>query len=105
MDMDDEGGKNKKPKSKMKATKDYKLLSFGEQAEEEEDDLKEVQVKYCNVKHSMYNTQFTTLNAQHFNVKHFNVKPLPLSKDSMALCKIPKLQLEYIYNGLYSQHD
>ena len=56
MDMDDEGGKNKKPKSKMKATKDYKLLSFGEQAEEEEDDLKEVQVK-----HSMHNTQCATL--------------------------------------------
>ena len=45
MDMDEEGGKNKKSKSKMRATKDFKLLSFGEQAEEEEDDLKEVQVK------------------------------------------------------------
>ena len=30
---------DKKPKSKMKATKDYKLLSFGDEAEEEEDEL------------------------------------------------------------------
>jgi len=38
---DEEGGgsKAKKKKSKMKATKDYKLLSFGDEAEDEEDDL------------------------------------------------------------------
>jgi peptidyl-prolyl cis-trans isomerase SDCCAG10 len=31
--------KDKKPKSKMKATKDFKLLSFGDEAEEEEEEL------------------------------------------------------------------
>lgn len=31
--------KKEKPKSKMKATKDYKLLSFGEEAEEDEEDI------------------------------------------------------------------
>ncbi len=31
--------KGKKPKSKMKATKDFKLLSFGDEAEEEEEEL------------------------------------------------------------------
>jgi len=31
--------KKEKPKSKMKATKDYKLLSFGEEAEDDEEDL------------------------------------------------------------------
>jgi len=31
--------KKDKPKSKMKATKDYKLLSFGEEAEDDEEDL------------------------------------------------------------------
>merc|ERR1711874_53019 len=31
--------KKEKPKSKMKATKDYKLLSFGEEAEDDDDDL------------------------------------------------------------------
>jgi hypothetical protein len=45
METDEEREKNKKPKSKMKATKDFKLLSFGEEAEEEEDHLKDVQVK------------------------------------------------------------
>ena len=30
--------KDKKPKSKMKATKDFKLLSFGDEAEEEEEE-------------------------------------------------------------------
>jgi hypothetical protein len=44
MDLEAESEKSKKPKSKMKATKDYKLLSFGEEAEEEEDGLKNVQV-------------------------------------------------------------
>ncbi|TRY68579.1 hypothetical protein TCAL_12789 [Tigriopus californicus] len=37
---------DKKPKSKMKATKDFKLLSFGEEAEEEEEDLVEVNAKF-----------------------------------------------------------
>ena len=32
----------KKPKSKMKGTKDYKLLSFGDEAEDEEEDMIEV---------------------------------------------------------------
>lgn len=43
MDLEDEDRK-KKSKSKMKATKDFKLLSFGAEAEEEEDDLKDIQV-------------------------------------------------------------
>lgn len=34
---------DKKPKSKMKATKDFKLLSFGDEAEEDADDLESVQ--------------------------------------------------------------
>jgi len=34
-----EKGKKSKPKSKMKATKDYKLLSFGEEAEEDEESI------------------------------------------------------------------
>jgi len=34
--------KKEKPKSKMKATKDYKLLSFGEEAEEDEEDIDRV---------------------------------------------------------------
>lgn len=37
---------DKKPKSKMKATKDFKLLSFGEEAEEEEEDLDEINAKF-----------------------------------------------------------
>ena len=42
--MDDESeGKKKKPKSKMKGTKDYKLLSFGDEAEDEEGDLQTAQ--------------------------------------------------------------
>ena len=42
--MDEESeGKKKKPKSKMKATKDYKLLSFGDEAEDEEGDLQTAQ--------------------------------------------------------------
>lgn len=44
MDLD-ESGKSQKPKSKMKATKDFKLLSFGEEAEGDEQDLEVVQVK------------------------------------------------------------
>jgi hypothetical protein len=44
MDLEEESEKNKKPKSKMKATKDFKLLSFGDEAEEDEDNLKDVQV-------------------------------------------------------------
>ena len=44
MELDEESERNKKPKSKMKATKDYKLLSFGDEAEEDEDVLKDVQV-------------------------------------------------------------
>merc|ERR1719186_2212280 len=34
-----EKGKKSKPKSKMKATKDFKLLSFGEEAEEDEESI------------------------------------------------------------------
>ena len=36
---EDSERKSKKKKSKMKATKDYKLLSFGDEAEDEEEDL------------------------------------------------------------------
>ena len=46
MELDEEAEKSKKPKSKMKATKDFKLLSFGDEAEEEEDNLKDVQVVF-----------------------------------------------------------
>ena len=38
----------KKSKSKMKATKDFNLISFGEEAEEEENDLDTVQESYRN---------------------------------------------------------
>ena len=38
----------KKSKSKMKATKDFNLISFGEEAEEEENDLEVVQKTYRN---------------------------------------------------------
>ena len=44
VDDEDEKKAKKRPKSKMKATKDYKLLSFGEEAEDEEDDLNSAQV-------------------------------------------------------------
>ena len=37
---------NKKKKSKMKATKDFNLISFGDEAEEEENDLAVVQKSY-----------------------------------------------------------
>ena len=37
--------KKSKPQSKMKATKDFKLLSFGEEAEDEEEDLNTVAKK------------------------------------------------------------
>ena len=45
---DDETSSNhkKKSKSKMKATKDFNLISFGEEAEEEENDLEAVQKSY-----------------------------------------------------------
>lgn len=46
-DSDEEGGegkKAKKKKSKMKATKDYKLLSFGDEAEDDEADIDEKKV-------------------------------------------------------------
>jgi len=39
VDDEDEGKGKKKKKSKMKATKDYKLLSFGDEAEDDEADL------------------------------------------------------------------
>ena len=38
----------KKSRSKMKATKDFNLISFGEEAEEEENDLEVVQKSYRN---------------------------------------------------------
>ncbi|XP_040580230.2 LOW QUALITY PROTEIN: spliceosome-associated protein CWC27 homolog [Lepeophtheirus salmonis] len=38
---DDKKKEKKSPESKMKAAKDFKLLSFGDEAEEEEDDLEE----------------------------------------------------------------
>ena len=43
--MEDFKVDSKKPKSQMKATKDYKLLSFGDEAEDDEEDLDQVQVK------------------------------------------------------------
>ena len=43
--MEDVKADSKKPKSQMKATKDYKLLSFGDEAEDDEEDLDQVQVK------------------------------------------------------------
>lgn len=42
--MGEKSGK-KERQSKMKATKDYKLLSFGDEAEEDEDTLKSIQQK------------------------------------------------------------
>ena len=39
MDDDERKSSKKKPKSNMKATKDFKLLSFGEEAEDEEETL------------------------------------------------------------------
>ena len=48
MDEDEEGEKKKKKKSKMKATKDNKLLSFGDEAEDDEaeiDNIKKVEDK------------------------------------------------------------
>jgi peptidyl-prolyl cis-trans isomerase SDCCAG10 len=46
---EEEGTHNKKKsKSKMKATKDFNLISFGEEAEEEENDLEVVQKTYRN---------------------------------------------------------
>ncbi len=47
-DLDDEARKKKKPKSKMKATKDYKLLSFGEEAEDDEENLDSVQKTFAS---------------------------------------------------------
>jgi peptidyl-prolyl cis-trans isomerase SDCCAG10 len=48
-DLDEEGKKNKKkPKSKMKATKDFKLLSFGDEAEDEEETLETVQKSFAS---------------------------------------------------------
>jgi len=38
----EQSSKKSKPQSKMKATKDFKLLSFGEEAEDEEEDLNSV---------------------------------------------------------------
>merc|ERR1719225_2120795 len=49
MIKDDESShQNKKKKSKMKATKDFNLISFGDEAEEEENDLEVVQKSYKN---------------------------------------------------------
>jgi len=48
LDEDEEGEKRKKKKSKMKATKDNKLLSFGDEAEDDEaeiDNIKKVEDK------------------------------------------------------------
>jgi len=48
LDEDEEGEKKKKKKSKMKATKDNKLLSFGDEAEDDEaeiDNIKKVEDK------------------------------------------------------------
>ena len=42
--------KIKKPKSKMKATKDYKLLSFGEEAEDDEEETLEIVQKSLSKK-------------------------------------------------------
>ena len=44
------GDKIKKPKSKMKATKDYKLLSFGEEAEDDEEETLEIVQKSLSKK-------------------------------------------------------
>ena len=44
--------KDKKPKSKMKATKDFNLLSFGDEAEEEEEDLEQVNKRFRKEKSS-----------------------------------------------------
>ena len=47
-DSDEKNSHKKKSKSKMKATKDFSLISFGEEAEEEENDLEAVQKSYRN---------------------------------------------------------
>ena len=47
-DDDESGHQNKKKKSKMKATKDFNLISFGDEAEEEENDLEVVHKSYKN---------------------------------------------------------
>ena len=54
MIKDDESShQNKKKKSKMKATKDFNLISFGDEAEEEENDLAVVQKSYKSKPKSM----------------------------------------------------
>merc|ERR1712226_779568 len=45
-DEDESSQQNKKKKSKMKATKDFNLISFGDEAEEEENDLAVVHKSY-----------------------------------------------------------
>ena len=63
--MDEESeGKKKKPKSKMKATKDYKLLSFGDEAEDEEGDLQTAQ-GCC------YNEQNSNTRDRIFELSHW----------------------------------
>ena len=47
-DDDESEQQKKKKKSKMKATKDFNLISFGDEAEEEENDLEVVQKSYKN---------------------------------------------------------
>ena len=47
-DEDEGSSHKKKSKSKMKATKDFNLISFGEEAEEEENALETVQKVYRN---------------------------------------------------------
>ena len=47
-DDDEIEQQKKKKKSKMKATKDFNLISFGDEAEEEENDLEAVQKSYKN---------------------------------------------------------
>ena len=45
----------KKPKSQMKATKDYKLLSFGDEAEDLEDDLETIEKVKVKSSHDVLN--------------------------------------------------
>uniref|UniRef100_A0A8D9BC05 Peptidyl-prolyl cis-trans isomerase n=1 Tax=Cacopsylla melanoneura TaxID=428564 RepID=A0A8D9BC05_9HEMI len=43
------GGQEKRPKSKSKAVKNFKLLSFGEEAEEDEEEVEQVNQKFSGL--------------------------------------------------------
>ncbi len=48
--MEREGKKDRRPQSNMKATKDFSLLSFGDEAEEEEEDLDKASREFASSK-------------------------------------------------------